>query len=182
MEVQMTKIGASFKVVSQPSYFSPFQTTQTINWTSLPEKIRYQYWRSKIEKDVKTPAGLSNIDESNPQAILDGIEYLLRMENNKHLGINSGVLRPETSQLFEPATANVNALYYISYLFHQKWNWGYVGAMALQDEKGKVNTPQAIKDAYTSYRKWFARIKEIGLDAARKAKLDPLASSKVSWY
>jgi len=75
----------------------------------------------------------------------------------------------------------VAALYYISYLFTQKWD--HADAIALVSTKeDRLATDDDVANAYEAYEKWFARIKTIGLTEARKQKLDPLAGIDIRWY
>ena len=109
-----------------------------------------------------------------------GIECLLKMEGNKNRARFSGAVKDYVSQLFENTPADVAALFYISYLYHQKWD--HADAVALRGSDGSVNTPKVVQDAYRSYKKWFAEVKRIGLSKAREMKLDPLKHTKVTWY
>ena len=99
---------------------------------------------------------------------------------NKHSAKFGGAQQLYVSQLFEPTTAEVAALYYISYLFYQKWD--HADAVALRDENGEVDKPEAVRQAYQSYKKWFKEIKRVGLAKAREMKIEPLKDPKVHWY
>jgi hypothetical protein len=48
-------------------------------------------------------------------------------------------------------------------------------------KKPKLNTKRLVEAAYRSYRKWFEKVKEIGLGKAREQKIDPLDGSGISW-
>jgi hypothetical protein len=139
-----------------------------------------QYWGSKIDAELKPLVSAQNIDETNPQMILDGIDCLLHMKGNKHRAKFSGATKPNVSQLFKPATVEVAALYYISYLYYQKWD--HADAIALRDEKGRIDKPESVRQAYQSYKKWFEEVKRVGVVKAREMKLRPLAHTKVHWY
>lgn len=141
---------------------------------------RCQYWQSKVDAEVEPPVGVRKVDEANQQTIIDGIECLLQMEGNKHSAKFSGATRPDVSQLFKPATAEVAALYYISFLYYQKWD--HADAVALRDENGEIDKPEAVSQAYESYKKWFEQVKRVGLSKAREMKLRPLADTKIHWY
>lgn len=99
---------------------------------------------------------------------------------NKHSAKFGGAQQLYVSQLFEPTTAEVAALYYISYLFYQKWD--HADAVALRAENGEVDKPEAVRQAYQSYKKWFKEIKRVGLAKAREMKIEPLKDPKVHWY
>jgi hypothetical protein len=139
-----------------------------------------QYWQSKVDADLKPSVGAQKVDETNQQMILEGIDCLLQMEGNKHPAKFSGATKPYVSQLFKPATVEVAALYYISYLYYQKWD--HADAVALRDPNGEVNSPRAIQRVYKSYRKWFREVRKVGLAHAREAKLDPLDGTAIRWY
>jgi hypothetical protein len=65
-------------------------------------------------------------------------------------------------------------------LFYQ--NWEHAGSLVLYEEAtGKINTRKTAEMATKSYQKWFKRVLEIGLKAAREKKLDPLEGSGISW-
>jgi hypothetical protein len=137
------------------------------------------FWRSKIdeatiESQEEQPGPLDD------RSVLKGIRCLLQMEPNLHLARFSGAVNPSVSQLFPPATANVAALYYVSFLFTGRWD--HADAVALRGVNGEVNSPEIITRAYKSYRRWFAEIRKLGLERARREKRDPLRNSGVTWY
>jgi hypothetical protein len=138
------------------------------------------YWQSKVDAGLVSPADDKKVDETDPRIILDGIDCLLQMESNRNPAKFSGATNPYVSQIFQPATVEVAALYYISYLYYQKWD--HADAIALRSENGEINSPKAIQRAYKSYRKWFEEVRKIGLAKAREMKLDPLKDAKVRWY
>jgi hypothetical protein len=144
------------------------------------ESTPCQYWQSKVDAELRASFGDQKVDETDPQVVMDGIACLLQMEGNKHPAKFSGATDYSVSQTFPHATTEVAALYYISYLYYQKW--GHADAIALEDEQGEINSPEAIHGAYESYRKWFEEVRKIGLAQARVIKLDPLKDAKVRWY
>jgi hypothetical protein len=42
--------------------------------------------------------------------------------------------------------------------------------------------PEAVRQAYQSYKKWFEQVKRLGLAKAREMKIEPLKDTKVHWY
>jgi hypothetical protein len=138
------------------------------------------YWQSVIDDTIESSELGKQLNTSDPKTILTGIECLLKMEGNKHKARFSGATKVYVSQIFEPATVEVAALYYISYLFYQKWD--HADAIALRDERGNVNTLEAIHKAYSYYREWFKEVKKRGFDNAIKEGLDPLKGKDVRWY
>lgn len=139
-----------------------------------------KYWQSKVDTKVQLSDERQEIDQNNPENILNAIECLLNLESNKNKAKFTGATKFEVSQIFEPATVDVASLYYISYLYYQKWN--HADAIALVDINGNINTPETIQQAYKSYRKWYKEVKKIGLQEAKKQNLDPLANSNIRWY
>jgi len=75
----------------------------------------------------------------------------------------------------------IAALFYASYIFYGKdWDHFATGIALMEDRK--INSPETIKKAYKHYRKWFEKVKEIGLEEARIRGLDPLKGSGIGWY
>ena len=138
------------------------------------------YWYAAVGVDGVKYRG-DEIDEKNPKKIIEGIECLIRLEGDKTNGAFSGATHFEVSQIFPRATVEICALYYISKLFYEKYD--HSDGVALQDIKTRgFNSDESVRKAYESYRKWFEKVKEIGLEEARKQKLDPLEGSGVQWY
>ena len=139
-----------------------------------------EYWQSKADSLVRVAVKSSEVDETDPSTIMFAIECLLQMEGNKHPAAFSGAVSLTVSDTFENTTADVAALYYISYLYYQKYD--HADAVALRAPGGLINTPSVIHDAYQAYKKWFQEVKRIGLIRAREMKLDPLKGTNVRWY
>lgn len=138
-------------------------------------------WQSLVDTSVEPPRPRFVFDVSNELDVTVGIECLLRLEGNKSPARFGGALNPGVSQTFDKATTEVAALFYVSYLFKKKFD--HASAVALTDSRtGKVNTPKSIKSAFAAYRKWFEKIKSIGIEEARKQELDPLEGTFVRWY
>lgn len=141
------------------------------------------YWYAEVGvKSANAKAG--DKDKKNIQNIVEGIECLLKLEGDKTRGAFSGATHTRVSQMFPRATVEICALYYISYLFYEKYD--HANGIALRyknyEENRTINSDEAVKIAYESYRKWFEKVKEIGIEEARKQKLDPLECSGVRWY
>ncbi len=139
-----------------------------------------RYWVSQVDPKIKDVE--YEIDESDPQNIMNGIECFLKQKGNKKDGVFGGS-KDYISQIVPKTTIEVNSLYRISELFYA--NDDFANAVALiQTKSGKLkfNQPKTVKKAYTAYQKWFKKVKKIGLEEARKQKLDPLDDSGVSWY
>jgi len=138
-----------------------------------------KYWRSKIDYKMKFLSD-PTLDNFSPENVTKAIDCLLKLEGKKGRARFGGAVSLEVSVIFAPSSIEVGALYYISYLYYQKWE--HAMAVALIDEDGNVNSSKVIKKAYSMYKKWFKKIEEIGLEKARKQKLDPLGGTDVRWY
>jgi hypothetical protein len=80
----------------------------------------------------------------------------------------------------KPATVEIAALYYASFLFYS--NWEFASSIVLYNaDTEEINSKRNVEQAYKSYQYWFKKVKEIGLEEARKQKLDPLDESEISW-
>ena len=144
------------------------------------ETLGCQYWQSKVDAQVPPPTPEPRVDLADQQTVFDAIDCLLEMEGNKHSAKFGGAQQPYVSQIFDSTTAEVAALYYISYLYYQKWD--HADAVALRDENGEVNSPRAVRQAYRSYKQWFKQVKKVGLARAREMRIAPLKDTKVRWY
>lgn len=121
--------------------------------------------------------------------MIEGIGCLLTLWGNKARSRFTGYTRvsnevaspPPPPLIKKPASVEVAALYYISYMFYDKWE--HAGSTRLFDEtSGKISySEKTVKRAYESYLQWFKKIQLIGVDEARKQKLDPLAGSGIGW-
>jgi hypothetical protein len=139
-----------------------------------------KYWLSRVDSDVKPTDQFKHVDESNVENIMVGIECLLALEGNKKRARFSGASRHDVSQLFAPATVDIAALYYISFLFTQKWD--HADAVAIVDKDGRINTDESIKEAFQAYREWFKEVKKLGIYKARESGIDPFAGKNIKWY
>jgi hypothetical protein len=146
----------------------------------LSEQELCKYWLSRVDSDVKRPDQFKHVDESNMDNIIVGIECLLALEDNKKRARFSGATRYDVSQLFAPATVDVAALYYVSFLFTQKWD--HANAVAIVDKEGRINTDESIKEAFQAYREWFKEVKKLGIYKARESGIEPFAGKNIRWY
>ena len=120
--------------------------------------------------------------------IEEGVGCLLELKGQKTKGRFYGHTRSVADYTSadryrppKPATVEIAALYYASYLFYA--NWQHAGAVVLYDEaSGKNNSKRAVEKAYKSYREWFKQVVRMGLKQARERKLDPLEGSGIRWW
>jgi hypothetical protein len=129
------------------------------------------------------PWGLASLTEAEK---LDAIQCLLGEENDLRAGGFGGATRPNVSQLFGPTQANLNALYFISYIYGGNFN--HASANALEGNGANighwqyVTSDAAIHRAYQAYRIWFSKVRQMGLANAWRADLQPLDGTGLSWY
>ena len=162
--------------------------------------MRCDYWQSKVSSAIKargskkqTASSLRILLRNNnfviekpfrdlgEKEVFYGIACLLKLEGKKGNSNLLGAVRPDVSQTFDSTTIEVAALYYISYLFFQKWDHAAAPFLITTENNG-LNSKIAVSKAYRSYRTWFRKIKELGLHEAREQVLDPLDGSGVNWY
>lgn len=62
--------------------------------------------------------------------------------------------------LLPPPTIEIAALYYVTYMFEEKWDHAF--GIALWNKKDEINPPGAGQEAYRCYREWFGKLKEWG--------------------
>lgn len=153
--------------------------TQSMNQTKDSEVC--QYWYSQVDPSVSKPDSIRSIDGKVDDKALKGIECLLKLQGQKGLAKFGGASRNDVSQIFENPTVEVAALYYISFLYYQKWD--HANAVALTDIKtGEVVKGDRVAEVYAYYKEWFKQVKQIGIDQARLKGLDPLKDKKIIWY
>jgi len=144
-----------------------------------------EYWETEVGVDTANYDYRSaKINKKDPKKVMEGIECLLKLEGDKTPGSFSGASSLSGPVNMPESTVEICALYYISSLFYQKQD--HANAIVLRYKKyrenSSLNSDEAVKIAFESYRKWFEKVKEIGLEEARKQKLDPLEGSGVRWY
>jgi hypothetical protein len=138
------------------------------------------YWQSEVDESVKLPHGYQEPGEKDERTIMNGIECLLNSEGNKNKAKFSGATHAYVSQLFEPATVEVAALYYISYLYLQKWD--HADAIDLANDNEGADQAETTRRAYKAYRAWYKKVKKIGIVKAREKHLNPLQGTGIRWY
>jgi len=143
-------------------------------------------WQTQVDPSIERV----NIDNSTLTVaeLQEGIGCLLKLKGKTKKARFTGTTSDNyySSAQYQPpkypASIEIAALYYISYLFFD--NWEHAGSVSLFDEESEKinsNTKESVEKAYKSYQKWFEKIKEVGLEKAREEKLDPLAGSGISW-
>ncbi|KXK07353.1 MAG: hypothetical protein UZ17_ACD001000010 [Acidobacteria bacterium OLB17] len=144
------------------------------------QDCNYWYASVGVKSSDKRRGPMNKADTGN---ILSGIECLLRLEGDKSRGAFTGATSSSGMFFMPEATVEIDALYYISVLFYRRYD--HALAVALRStsdtEEPKINSDEVVKAAFESYRRWFAKVKEIGFEEARRRKLDPLEGSNVVW-
>lgn len=136
-------------------------------------------WQSRV--DFNKPLVLVNPENKSQEEIFLAVKCLLQLEGKKEESNVAGASDARVSNFFGATSVEVAALYYVSYLYYQKWNHASAPFLVNQRES-KLNSDKAVSKAYKAYKKWFEKVREIGLEEARKRKLDPLLGSGVRWY
>jgi hypothetical protein len=134
------------------------------------------------------PSDPDNVRFLNEEQKTAAMGCLLDLEEDTHPAGFSGVTWAGVDQTFAQAPINLAALYYISYLYTGNWNHGNAIALRgpdVEDRRDPWNyatKQEAVHIAYKSYRRWYARVKEIGLDRAQAENLSPLEGTELTWY
>ena len=139
-------------------------------------------WQARIDQTLGEMPTYDRPEELTEKETLIFIECLLQLEGNRNKASFGGAVRTDASSVPQFTPVEVAALYYISYLFYQKFDHSNASVVALADDSGEFSSKNSVKKAYKSYRKWFKKVKRMGLNQARQQKLDPLSGSGVAWY
>ena len=116
------------------------------------------------------------------------IDELLRFEGDSRLCIlkvtNYSAL---SSQLYtgksKQYSLQVEALFIINQLYFQK-PFYYSPFPVLFDKKNQqylLTTESQISEVYSSYKKWFAKLRKLVLKRARHEQIEPLSTSNIIW-
>ena len=159
-------------------------TSPMLETKAIDPNDRCHRWRTQVdplkERIVINESALSD------REIEEGIGCLLELKGQKNKARFYGDTRNNynKSEGFKPpknpASVEIAALYYASYLFYD--NWEHAGSVVLYDEATrKTNTRKIAERAFKSYQEWYKKMLEIGLRKARERKLSPLEGSGISW-
>lgn len=182
----------SLVVLSQGQIAKPATTPGKVKPTASikqgPGKLDacFKWWTQVDPRQVLVTIDIESLTD---EEIVEGIGCLLRLKGNKNKARIYGRTRSNLNgaQGYKPpknpATIEIAALYYISYLFHKDWE--HAGAIALYDEEeediDKINSPEYAERAFRSYENWFTTVKQLGLKKTREQKIYPLTGSGISW-
>jgi hypothetical protein len=138
-------------------------------------------WHCEIDPSVKCAGTLPRVDELTPEGKVRAISCLLLLEGRQGKAKISGVTSWDHSSVLPHAPVEVAALIYIRYLYLGRWD--RCNGIALTEPNGDFNEPSAVERVFASYKKWFEKVKEIGLDEAKARGLDPMDDCPdVYWY
>jgi hypothetical protein len=151
-----------------------------------PDNTMNKCYRWRTQVDPMFQRILIDEETLTDREIEEGIGCLLELKGlrNKARFYGNTKFNYKKSDVYrhpkKPASVEIAALYYISYLFYS--NWEHAGSIALYDEAtGKTNTGKIVEKAFESYQKWYKEMLVIGIKAAREKKLDPLKGSGINW-
>jgi hypothetical protein len=160
----------------------PSQMAQT-KFDKVKNNTCYR-WQTQVDprlERIKIDNSILSVAE-----IEEAIGCLLTLKGKTHKARLYGTTRDNyyKSEGYQPpkhpASVEIAALYYASFLFYN--NWEFASSIVLYDaDTEESNSKRNVKRAYKSYQQWFKKVIEIGLEEARKQKLDPLVESEVSW-
>lgn len=95
---------------------------------------------------------------------------------------------PLSSQIYlgqnKEYTIQLEALFMLNQLFISS-PFNYSPHPLLYDKKNKkylYGTESEMKEIYQLYIKWIVKVKEMGINAAKNKKIDPLEGSNYKWY
>lgn len=149
-----------------------------------------QYWRSRVDIYTHITDLSEIVDQNKPENIVPAITCLLEFEGNKNMAAFgrdpsprlTGPSQGPTSIFSTPITAEVAALYFISYLYYQKWDHASLVVLVNRDDSRELeSSDENVRKAYGYYREWFERVKAIGIVKARELKIEPLKDKDVRW-
>jgi hypothetical protein len=131
------------------------------------------------------PWGVASLTEAEK---LEAMECFLQAENDRREAAFGGAVRLDVSQTFAKPRVSLAALYAISYLY--SGHYDHASAVALRGEDASytdtsgnyVTKTSAIRRAFTAYREWFSKVRQLGLAGARESGLQPLDGSGLRWY
>lgn len=134
-------------------------------------------------KLIDPSAGKSSFAISFPipeKEKLAAIECFLQAEGNQIPSRIEMTMSHNGGEQLPPPTIELAALYYVTYMFEEKWD--HAGGFALWNRKAEINPPGSVQEAYKCYREWFSKLKELGFAEVKKRNLKPLDNSSVQWF
>lgn len=137
-------------------------------------------WQSLIDPSIRRPEGVKAPDTKDEQSILEGIDCLLKLEGKKSKSKIAGATSPYASQTFGSTSVEVAALYFISYLYYEKWDHA-LAAQLVKDGRF-ADDKETIQKAYLAYKAWYKEIKKVGIAKAKEIGMNPLKGTGISWY
>ena len=93
--------------------------------------------------------------------VIEAIGCLLQLGRDQRPARFGDATTVDVSQILPSATIELAALYYISHVYDGDWQ--HAGGVARWNGKGVMNPPGSNETAHAAYRKWFQRVKAIGI-------------------
>lgn len=140
-----------------------------------------EVWQAKIDPKIESSDIESWSNPKDDRVIVEAIGCLLKLKGIKrHSVFPTAGTSIENSISHSAPSVEIAALYYISYIYYQKWDHGF--AMILVDKSGKHNSKESIKIAYKAYSVWYKKLQKEGTSKMREIKYDPLDGTDIHWY
>jgi hypothetical protein len=139
-------------------------------------------WQSKVDSSIVYSGVIPKPSELTPDEKMKAISCLFYMEGRKCEGQLFGVTKFNISQILPRASIEIGALYYIRSIYYGKWD--HCNGVAIVDSNRDMNKDEAVAKVYESYKKWFEKVKQIGLKKALEMGLDPMDDclDAIWWY
>lgn len=147
---------------------------------AMADQVGCDLWLQRLSSERSETQPLHLSAPLTDAETLIAIECLLSARGDLSPARFGGATKQNVSQVLPPATIELAALYYISYLFSRDWQ--HASGVALWDDKGRINPSGAIPKAYSGYTKWLDRVKAKGLAESRVRRLNPLQGTGLRWY
>jgi hypothetical protein len=146
--------------------------------TAETQGLSCRDWASQVDASVEPRARFDPLTLPDDEK-LAGVRCLLSVQGNRGRARFGGATAAYVSQIYPEGTTEVAALFYISYIFTERWD--HSSGVALRGHNGRMNDPKDIALAYKKYRSWYKRVLARGWKKSQELGTLPLANSSVSW-
>lgn len=149
---------------------------------NTPSTVDCSKWQSQVDASVVYSGTSPIVSKLNPEEKIQAISCLMELEGRRGAAKIGGVTRPDVSQILPEVSIEIAALFYIRFIYVGKWD--HCDGIALMDKGGKLNKSSSVKKVFTSYKKWFEKVKALGIEEAKAKGLDPMDDCRdvVRWY
>jgi len=135
-------------------------------------------WRGQVDPTIEV--SVRNPPPRDDSERVAAFECLLGEQGNTGPARFSGATGTAVSAMLPDATVEVAALFYISFLYTGSWR--HADGVCLVNRENQIVAHDGVAAAYSAYRKWLARVKEVGVARAHELGLDPLEGADLCWY